>query len=386
MPPYAAASDGLAGARASVQVESLSTTHFRNLSHAEIPFSPGVNLFVGENGQGKTNILEAVCFFKFGRSFRTRRETEMIRFEEAFCRVSVACIFEDEHTEKFAASIERNNQKKITISGEEIGKLSDLVGRYPVVLFGPHDLRLISGQPSDRRRFIDMVGCMTDGAYIRLLRDYRRILNQRNAALRVRASRNELEAWNNELTERGCQLIKKRVGMTTIIERYLHEHANILEVPFEFSIEYDGAIVRESDRIAGNSGEVELREVFEAKLLSLRDEELRRGTTLVGPHRDDVLIKIEGKDVRKFGSQGQRRLLAILLRLSELTHLETELKEPCILLLDDVFSEFDPRITGKLQRLLDGGRQVFVTSPVELDWTASLEVRVFRVNQGGVTM
>jgi DNA replication and repair protein RecF len=372
-----------------VRVETLSTTHFRNLSHAEIPFSPGVNLFVGENGQGKTNILEAVCFFKFGRSFRTRRETEMIRFEETFCRVSVACIFKDEHKEKFAASIERNNQKKITVSGEEIGKLSDLVGQYPVVLFGPRDLRLIDGQPSDRRRFIDMVGCMTDGAFIRLLKDYRRILNQRNAALRVRASRSELDAWNNELTDRGCQLIEKRIGLTTIIERYLHEHANILEVPFGFTLEYDGAVVRESARIAGNAGEasdVELREVFEAKLMSLRDEELRRGTTLAGPHRDDVLIKIEGKDVRKYGSQGQRRLLTILLKLSELTHLETELKEPCILLLDDVFSEFDPRITGKLKRLLDGGRQVFVTSPVELDWSASAGVRVFRVNQGDVTM
>jgi DNA replication and repair protein RecF len=359
------------------------------LNHAEITFSPGVNLFVGENGQGKTNILEAVCFFKFGRSFRTHRETEMIRFDEAFCRVSAACIFEDDQLQKFAASIERNNQKKITISGEEIGKLSDLVGQYPAVLFGPRDLRLISGQPSERRRFIDMVGCMTDGAYIRLLKDYRRILSQRNAALRARASKNELDAWNNELIDRGCQLIEKRVGMTTIIENYLHEHANILEVPFGVSLEYEGAIVRESARIAGNGGEVggvELREVFEAKLTALRGEEIRRGTTLAGPHRDDVLIKIEGKDVRKYGSQGQRRLLAILLKLSELTHLETELREPCILLLDDVFSEFDPRITVKLQRLLDGGRQVFVTSPVELDWSASRQVRIFSVNQGDVTM
>jgi DNA replication and repair protein RecF len=177
--------------------------------------------------------------------------------------------------------------------------------------------------------------------------------------------------------------------MTTIIENYLHEHANILEVPFGVSLEYEGAIVRESARIAGNGGEVggvELREVFEAKLTALRGEEIRRGTTLAGPHRDDVLIKIEGKDVRKYGSQGQRRLLAILLKLSELTHLETELREPCILLLDDVFSEFDPRITVKLQRLLDGGRQVFVTSPVELDWSASRQVRIFSVNQGDVTM
>jgi len=372
-----------------VRVEKLSTTHFRNLKHAEASFGPTVNLIIGENGQGKTNLLEAVYFFKFGRSFRTRREEELVRFGESFFRTSATCMFEDGCVDEFTASVERNGRKKINISGAEIGKLTELVGRYPVVLFGPQDLRLVSGQPADRRRFIDMVGSMTDSVYIQLLKDYRRILNQRNAALRMRMSRSEREAWNTPLVDKGCALIQKRIGVTTVIERYLHEHAEQLEAPFEFSLEYDGVIARESAAVAGNGNEPgtnELREVFAARLMAAESEELRRGATLVGPHRDDVTIRIAGNDVRKYGSQGQRRLLAILLKLSELTHLETELREPCVLLLDDVFSEFDPRITGRLQKLLEGGRQVFVTSPVSLDWTVSREVRIFTVFEGGLDM
>ena len=128
-----------------------------------------------------------------------------------------------------------------------------------------------------------------------------------------------------------------------------------------------------------------MQSVFETKLITLEHEELRRGTTLAGPHRDDVSIELSGNDVRKFGSQGQRRLLAILLKLAELSYLESELRERCVLLLDDVFSEFDREITAKLQRLLEGDRQVFVTSPVPLDWARSHDVRVFDVQDGRVT-
>jgi len=345
-----------------------------------------VNLFTGENGQGKTNLLEAVFFFKFGRSFRTRQDAEMILFEEEFCRAEASCVFYDGHREYFEAALGRDGGKRVKITGKQIEKLSDLVGRYPVVLFGPQDMRLVTGQPGDRRRFIDMVGSMTDPLHIGLLKDYRRILNQRNAALRARASRRERDAWNKELVEKGCALISKRIALTEVLGRYSTEHAENLAAPFEFSLSYESVIVRES--LAAGSGaaaeQVGLQSVFETKLLSLESEELRRGTTLAGPHRDDLSIKMAGKEVRKYGSQGQRRLLAVLLKLAELSHLEAELKEPCVLLLDDVFSEFDLEITTKLQGLLEGNRQVLVTSPVPLDWAAAHDVRVFTVQNGEV--
>ena len=370
-----------------MRVETLSTAQLRNLSHPELSFAPGVNLITGENGQGKTNLLEAVFFFKFGRSFRTRQDAEMIRFGEAYCRAEVSCAFGDGHREDLAAALERDGAKKIKISGKPLEKLSDLIGRYPVVLFGPQDMSLVTGQPVERRRFVDMVGSMTDSLYIGLLKDYRRILSQRNAALRSQASRRVRDAWNQELVEKGCALILKRIALTSVLERYLSDHASGLKAPFEFALSYDSAIVRESAAAENESGieRLDLQAVFETKLLSLESEELRRGTTLAGPHRDDLSITMGEKSVRRYGSQGQRRLLAVLLKLSELSHLERELNERCVLLLDDVFSEFDREITSKLQGLLAGDRQIFVTSPVPLDWADSHEVRTFNVHNGGVS-
>ena len=145
-----------------MRVDNLSTTLFRNLNHRDLSFAPGVNLITGENGQGKTNLLEAVYFFKFGRSFRTRQDEEMIRFGEAYCRAESSCVFGDNHREDFEAALERGAAKKIKITGKPVEKLSDLIGRYPVVLFGPQDMTLVTGQPAERRRFVDMVGSMTD--------------------------------------------------------------------------------------------------------------------------------------------------------------------------------------------------------------------------------
>jgi DNA replication and repair protein RecF len=370
-----------------VRVGKLSTAHFRNLHHPEISFAPGVNLFVGENGQGKTNLLEAVFLFKFGRSFRTHRDTEMIQFGQRYCRASVSCEYADGHVEEFSASVERSGEKRIKIAAEPIERLSELIGRYPIVLFGPQDIRLTTGQPADRRRFFDSVGSMTDPAYMGLLKEYRRILNQRNAALKARASSRERDAWNGELVDKGCKLILKRLALTAVLERHLLDHAADLNAPFEFTLSYESAVVRESAEAAGNGedpGPDDVRAVFDTRLLALEEEELRRGTTLAGPHRDDVSIKLAGHDVRKYGSQGQRRLIAVLLKLAELSHLESELKEPCVLLLDDVFSEFDPRITGRLQGLLESGRQVLVTSPGPLEWVSSHDVKQFKVWGGGV--
>ncbi len=370
-----------------MRIDRLTTSSFRNINTPEIELAPGVNLFVGRNGQGKTNLLEAVCLFKFGRSFRTHHDSEMIRFEDPFCRIEAACVFADGHAEDFSISIERGGQKKVVVSGEELLKLSALVGRYPVVLFGPHDLRLVSGQPADRRRFVDIVGSMTDGLYIGLLKDYRRILNQRNAALKARASRSERDAWNSELVDKGITLILRREEITAELENHLRTHIADLDVPFDFCLEYKSTLLAESASLVGNGqspGRDEIKTVFEAKLVSLEREEIRRGSTLAGPHRDDVTMKLSGTDIKKYGSQGQRRLLAILLKLSEMTFLESRNREKCILLLDDVFSEFDRAITRRLQALLESGRQVLVTSPVELDWASSGDVRVFAVENGNV--
>jgi DNA replication and repair protein RecF len=370
-----------------VRIDRLETESFRNLEPSAIELAPGVNLFVGENGQGKTNLLEAVYLFKFGRSFRTQRDAEMIAFGEPFCRLETACVYGDGHAEGFAISIERGGRKKVSAGGEELTRLSGLIGRFPVVLFGPDDLKIVSGVPGDRRRFLDVVGSMTDPAFVRMLREYRRVLNQRNAALKARASREEREAWNDELVDRGIDVVLRRLALTRKLAARLQEHGSGLDIPFEFSIRYRSALLERcgapDDRYEPPEKTV-LSSVFRSMLDDLEWEEQRRGTTLAGPHRDDLLLGIAGRDIRKYGSQGQRRLLAVLLKLSEMTILEAGSEETCVLLLDDVFSEFDDSITDRLQGLLESGRQVLVTSPVSLDWAASGDVGVFTVEEGTV--
>jgi len=372
-----------------VHIERLACTQWRNLADQTIEFSPGVNLLIGENGHGKTNILEAIQFFKFGRSFRTHRDTELIRFGESFCRAEVSAVFGGGDRDRFAAAIETNGNKKVSISDNDVIRMSELVGRYPCVLFGPQDISIVSGEPALRRRFVDSVGSMTDTAFIRAAREYQRVLRQRNAALKARVNDAELNAWNEQIISAGTELIERRRRLVAVLEQEVQARAVELGAGHAFRLRYESTLLRDADRMAaGVGGEADppsLADVFAMKLGALESEERRRMTTLAGPHRDDVALRLDGHDLRKYGSQGQRRLFAILLKLAELSHLERELKEKCVLLLDDVFSEFDRDVTARLQTVFDGTRQVLVTSPVDLEWAGNPgQTRVLHIRAGTV--
>jgi len=368
-----------------VRVDRFVSSSYRNLSDGKIEFGPGLNLVVGPNGQGKTNLLEAIYFFRFGRSFRAQLDTELIRFEAPFCRVEVDCTFDDARAERFAFSIERRDTravKTIKVNGEILPRRADLAGRFPAVLFGPHDLRVVSGEPEHRRRFLDMIGTMTDPGYLRVATDYRRVVEQRNAALKARAARDEMAAWNERLVATGAEFTVRRAALTHAIEREMQAQATELESPFEFAMRYESSLLGEG--ATGPADGDTLAHAFHERLAAIASEEYRRGVTLVGPHRDDLELVMDGHDLRRFGSQGQRRLLAVLLKLAEMSYLERELREPCVLLLDDVFSEFDEAIMAKLQRLLEGARQVFVTSPVPV--VAPSRALILRVQAGRIAV
>ncbi len=340
-------------------------------------FSPGVNLFVGDNGQGKTNVLEALSFFKIGRSFRMSRDNDLVNFDETFCRVETAVEYAAGDGDVFSMSIERRGETNIKISEKEIPKLSDLVGRYPCVLFGPQDLALSSGAPTERRRFLDMTGSMTDRLYLDDLRSYRRVLTQRNALLKSGGGRASRRAWDEELVTRGCALIEKRIALVQSLFDHLRQHIRALDLGYKIDVRY------ESDVVENLPDDVSREEHFTARLVDLEGEETRRKTTLIGPHRDDVRLMLDGRDVRRFGSQGQRRLLSILLRLTELSYLEEKLAEPCVLLLDDLFSELDEHISNRLRTVLEHDHQIFITSPVMMDWGAG--GRVYKIDDGRIS-
>lgn len=368
-----------------VRVDRFSSLDFRNLGPEAIEFGTGLNLLIGENGQGKTNLLEAIYYFRFGRSFRAQTDAELIRFDAPFCRAEAACTFADGRREVFSVSIERRGTqgvKSVKIDGQPLSRRSGLAGRFPAVLFGPTDLRIVAGEPEHRRRFFDMVGTMTDPDYLRAAREYRRCLEQRNAALKARASRDEMTAWNERLVSSGVELTVKRRQLVMAVELELVAHARDLESPFDYSMRYESTLLDAAVELNPADADAALPRVFHDQLGAVAFEESRRGVTLVGPHRDDVEFRLSSHDLRRFGSQGQRRLFAVLLKLAELTHIETELSESCTLLLDDVFAEFDPVIMGRLQGLFDGARQVFVTSPVEIDAAKTPGAALFRVSDG----
>jgi DNA replication and repair protein RecF len=339
-----------------------------------------VNLFVGDNGAGKTNILEALSFFKIGRSFRTARDTDLIDYSQPFCRVEVHVEKKDAPDEKFSAAIERGGAKRIQVDSKDIATLSELVGLYPCVLFGPQDLELVSGGPDERRRFLDVTGSMTDRVYLEDLRAYRRVLGQRNALLKRPSWGTERNAWDAELVRHGCAVIGKRRRLVETLFSHTKRHADALGLGHDVEMRYD------CDVEDGAGDEASLEEQYHTRLACLEEEEVRRGVTLVGPHRDDVRILLGGKDVRRFGSQGQRRLLAVLLRLTELSYADERTGERCILLLDDVFSELDEEASTALRSILEDDHQVFVTSPVPFEWGGNREVQLFGVDSGRVNI
>jgi len=363
-----------------LRIDLFSSTQYRNLEHGPVEFSPRVNLFVGHNGQGKTNVLEALQFFQFGRSFRTPRDGELIRFNAPFCRFEVRVNTVDGDRDAYAASVERGDTKRIKINKEEVGRYSKMVGRYPCVLFGPQDLSLVSGYPAERRKFIDAVGSMTDQGYLQGLRDYKRVLKQRNAALKTGRSQEALGVWTEELIQKGCAVTRQRIAVLDALREALTPHVDAMKAPFVIEARYESELTEDRPE------EVALEEQFAARLAAVELEEIRRRITLVGPHRDDIKLLADGWDLRRYGSQGQRRLVAVLLRLAELSYLEERLREPCVLLLDDLFSELDEATTDKLKHLLAGERQVFVTSPVALTWVEAGPARTFDVSDGRISI
>ena len=336
-----------------------------------------MNLFVGRNGHGKTNVLEALQFFEFGRSFRTLRDTDLIHFDSEFCRFEVGTTTSDGDKERYAASVERSGGKRIKVGEKDVGRYSEMIGRYPCVLFGPHDLAVVSGLPAERRKFVDAIGSMTDRGYLQELRSYRRVVRQRNAAFKARRTQEALGVWTEDLIQRGCAVTRRRIELIGAIEKALEPHINAMGVAFEVKIRYESELIDRPE-------EVTCEEQFAARLASVEAEETRRGITMVGPHRDDITITADGHDLRRYGSQGQRRLMAILLRLAELSHLEAKLGEPCVLLLDDMFSELDETVTQNLKRVLTADRQVFVTSPIAMDWVDTEGTKVFHIEEGRV--
>jgi DNA replication and repair protein RecF len=353
-----------------VPVHRLHARGFRNLEDAELELAGGITLIVGPNGAGKTNLLEALYFGLTGTSWRTRNEREMIRFGSALARVVVRLDEMGERRE-LVASLARGDGKRRRLDGNRIGSW-DRVGRPPVGVFAPDRLALVKGAPAARRAHLDrFVGALWP-ARAELRRRFARALAQRNALLgRVRAgavAQSALDAWDLELAVEGIALIEARreaVGGLTSTFARLAEELGLAS----------GAELRYAPRSTAEGAER-----LAAELRERRAGDVERGYTGHGPHLDDLEISLEGRSLRRYGSQGEQRIALLALLLAEREALLGARRMPPVMLLDDVMSELDAARRQLLAEVLAGEGQALITATdpeqLPLDSGRALEVAV----------
>jgi len=314
---------------------------YRNYSFLEVSFNNGFNVIYGNNAQGKTNILEAIYLCTTGRSHRKNKDNELIKYGEDKYFIKLLFSKQERKDNSIEISYSQKDRKSILINDIPIKKIGNLMGQLNSVMFSPEDLQIIKEGPSERRRFIDIALSQLKPSYFYNLQQYVKILNQRNYLLKEiflrKENINTLDVWNQSLAETGTKIIIERIKfINELYKRSNKYHYNItndsenLEVKYIPSIKFD----YEKD---------DIKSVFIKRLEAERNREIQKGTTLIGPQRDDIDIRINGASLKQFGSQGQQRTAILSLKLSELEIIKESSGEYPILLLDDVMSELDSR-------------------------------------------
>jgi len=342
----------------------------RNYQVADLEFGPGTTLIIGANAQGKSNLLEAVYTVALGRSPRAGADAELVRFgqDRAYIRAGV----QGARPQVLEVAFDRpTGGRRIKVNGVPANR-GQLLGRCVAVLAGPLDDEMIRGAPVHRRRLMDAALSQASPSYFFALTRYVRVLRQRNELLRAAASAATLAPWDDQLVALGAVLIERRRRFVERLGiRAVTRHARLGGGEERLEVAYVCAV-----------GPGEEREAMRRALEARRGEELRRGTTVVGPHRDDLRLTINGVDVRMFGSRGQHHTVALSLRLAEVDLLREDLDEWPVVLLDDVLAHLDALRQALLLREVDGP-QVLLTH-TELPASREVAMRVLRVQAGTI--
>jgi DNA replication and repair protein RecF len=343
---------------------------FRNFAELELRFPSAGAAIIGDNGSGKTNLLEALHYLEIFRSFRGAPDEQLVRFgAEAF---HVRGRFEDTATgrvvEITAAYEPRTKRKRVTVDGVEATRLGDAIGRIGSVIFSPSDVLIVEGSPGERRRFLDIALSLNVPGYLESLQRYRHVLRQRNALLRDGRGSDALEAWDTALVAAGAGIIGARqVWIGSHAARFAELYRAIAGAG-DAGMDYDGDVP-----VPTEAGPDAIAGAFAERLQRVAQRERDRGISLAGPHRDDIALVMQtadgAVDLRQYGSGGQMRTAAIALRMVEAETVREARGFQPLLLLDDVFAELDPGRSRRILELLSGSRhgQVLLTAPKQTD-------------------
>ncbi|MDH3206157.1 MAG: DNA replication and repair protein RecF [Gemmatimonadota bacterium] len=355
-----------------MRLSRLALRHFRNLGSQELELPAEGVALIGDNAQGKSNFLEAIYYLETFRSFRGARDEQLVGFGEDVFRVvgDGSCGADEvgDRVQVAAAFERRGKRKKISVDGNEPERIGDALGRLSAVIFSPADVELVSGGPKDRRRFLDIVLSLNEPGYVSALQDYKRILARRNASLKEGHSASVVTAWDDGLARAGAQVIGGRrtwiQGGSDSFGDYYARVSNDARARMTY---------RSSVDLGGAKTAEEIQTAFHKALSESTGKDRRLGTTTVGPHRDDVLLRLDGPrdglDLRDYGSGGQRRTAALALRLVEARTIRERRGAMPLMLLDDVFAELDGGRSERVLELMEAEEtgQVVLTAPRESD-------------------
>jgi DNA replication and repair protein RecF len=352
-----------------VRLTEVRLDQFRNLASVDLDVPVEGAVLVGANGQGKTNFLEAVHYLSRFVSFRGSRHGDAVAFGADCFRIEGRFHLSDGRTHALAVAAD-GDRRRVTIDGGAVARPSEVAGTLLAVSVRPEDLDLISGSPSKRREYLDALLSLVSRPYRHGLAEYDRVLRQRNELLRSGStSAGLLEAWDEALISAGAGLVVARARLVArLAGRFARAAAGVASAGEDaYAIAYRPSVPVEP---ADAEREAAVRGAWSRALVEQYPVDRARGWTTVGPHRDELAIRLAGLDLARFGSQGERRTAAVALRLMEAEVLEADTGERPILLLDDVFSELDEGRAGRLLDRLGDRHQRFVTSPRPLPWLA----------------
>ncbi len=365
-------------------IESLRLINFRNYSSLNIELNEGVNLFVGKNAQGKTNLLESMYMCATGKSFKTNYDKEMIKFEKN--ESYIGAILKYQNTEKLVEiKLERDKSKIIKINKIPLEKHKELYNGLNVVVFSPEDLRLIKDGPFERRKFLDTEISQIKPMYRYNINRYNKILFQRNNLLKTKKNERNinklLDIFDLQLTDVGTEIIIERYKFVEDLSHISKGiHKNLTNGEENLSLSY-------INNVANNKNDkIIIEQIFMKKLKQNRKRDLLKGTTEFGPHRDDIKININNFDTRSFASQGQQRTAVLSIKLGEVELIKKEKGEFPILLLDDVLSELDEdrrkyllKNFNKLQTIITS------TDTIDLFESKNIEKEIFYIKNGNIS-
>ncbi|WP_066195337.1 DNA replication/repair protein RecF [Gracilibacillus timonensis] len=366
-------------------IEQLRLLNYRNYHDLTVTFDDKINVIIGENAQGKTNLMESIYALAFSKSHRTTKDKELIQWEQNYAKIEGSIV---KRKQRFPLEIQITNKgKKAKLNHLEQKRLSDYIGALNIVMFAPEDLNLVKGSPQIRRRFIDMEIGQVQPVYIYHLGQYMKILKQRNHLLKqIRQRKTEdltmLRVLTEQMMEHAVVILEKRLLFMTRLRKWAKQiHKGISRDLEDLDLQY-AATVDISEESQKEKIAVTLREAFE----NIEQKETERGTTLIGPHRDDLVFFVNGKNVQSFGSQGQQRTTALSLKLAEIELIHQEINDYPVLLLDDVLSELDDYRQSHLLDTIEGKVQTFIsTTSIDGIHHKQLEkAEIFRVNKGQI--